>query len=297
MDSLSHFSEAVSDDDRSERIYRGEILVFQNVPALRRLAGMADQLLRETFDDADPPYAQGVFPCDAYLGRVDALQKRFKKDPQVTGLLRAALEHVGADLEKTYWDRIHFRVVPYGSTHSSYQTRTLHYHRDTWASNVYQQVNWWTPVYPVTIHNTVALYPKYWSTPIDNSSESWDLAELRVAKRSPKTKDLPGYGYPVVPKPLEAIDTSSELRVVIEPGDLLCFSAAHLHATVPNDSGAARFSMEFRTVYLDDLLCGRGAPNVDGHAPRVATSWFRHILTGTSLDTVLHPIDTATTAV
>ncbi len=41
------------------------------------------------------------------------------------------------------------------------------------------------------------------------------------------------------------------------------FSAAQLHSTVPNTSGRTRFSVDFRTVHLDDVTAGTGAPNVD----------------------------------
>jgi hypothetical protein len=32
---------------------------------------------------------------------------------------------------------------------------------------------------------------------------------------------------------------------------------------VPNNSGLTRFSIDFRTVFEDDLLKGNGAPDVD----------------------------------
>jgi hypothetical protein len=86
-----------------------------------------------------------------------------------------------------------------------------------------------------------------------------------------------------VPEPTERVDRSAELRIVIEPRDLLCFSGAHLHASVPNTSGQTRFSVEVRTVLLDDIVAGRGAPNLDGRAPRVPLEWFRRIPDGALL--------------
>ena len=41
------------------------------------------------------------------------------------------------------------------------------------------------------------------------------------------------------------------------------FSGAQLHSSVPNTSGKTRFSIDFRTVDLDDVIAKRGAPNVD----------------------------------
>lgn len=47
------------------------------------------------------------------------------------------------------------------------------------------------------------------------------------------------------------------------PGGVIQFSAAHLHSTVPNTSGRARYSIDFRTVHVDDVSGRKGAPNVD----------------------------------
>ena len=74
----------------------------------------------------------------------------------------------------------------------------------------------------------------------------------------------------LVPEPSEPVDTASELRLVIEPGGLLCFSGAHVHASVPNSAGVARFSAEVRTVDAGDVADDHGTPNVDGKAHRVA---------------------------
>ena len=77
--------------------------------------------------------------------------------------------------------------------------------------------------------------------------------------------------------------TASELRLIIEPGDLLCFSGAHVHAGMPNSAGVARFSVEVRAVDAGDVADDHGAPNVDGEAPRVAKDWFRHVVDDTPL--------------
>jgi hypothetical protein len=56
---------------------------------------------------------------------------------------------------------------------------------------------------------------------------------------------------------------------------------------VPNSTGVARFSVEVRTVDAGDVADDRGAPNVDGEAPRVAKDWFRHVDDDTPLTTVV----------
>lgn len=66
------------------------------------------------------------------------------------------------------------------------------------------------------------------------------------------------------PKPEEPIELDPQLRPLVEPGGLILFSAAQMHSSVPNTSGRTRFSIDFRTVHLNDAESVGGAPNLDG---------------------------------
>lgn len=112
-----------------------------------------------------------------------------------------------------------------------------------------------------------------------NSSAEWDFLKLRSAGAE---------GYPQMPvfSPPDAESAAAwqdklrrdALPVVIEPGDLLALSGAHLHGSVPNCSGVARLSSEWRLVDETDLRGGHGAVNCDGGAPRTEEPlrWFGH---------------------
>jgi len=41
------------------------------------------------------------------------------------------------------------------------------------------------------------------------------------------------------------------------------FSGAQLHSSVPKTSSKTRFSIDLRTVHVDDVANGLGAPNID----------------------------------
>jgi len=276
MSVLRVVSGALEDGTRRESVYGGDLLVFKKVPLMEEFCAFADALIREVFRTGDPVRAQFELCRDEYLSKVEALQKRFRKDDAARELFLAALGHVGVDLRRTFWDRLYLRVSPHGEEYSSRRTAKLGFHRDTWASNVYAQTNWWAPIYPISPGRTMAFYGEYWEKPLKNTSGEWDLEEIRAGRSS----------APVVPEPTETVDTTSELRPVIEPGDLLCFSGAHLHASVPNTTGVARFSVEVRTADAEDAADGRGAPNVDGEAPRVASGWFHHVGDGTPLPAI-----------
>ena len=72
-----------------------------------------------------------------------------------------------------------------------------------------------------------------------------------------------------------------QIRVVLPVGGILIFSGAQMHSTVPNTSGKTRFSIDFRTVHLDDVISKGGAPNIDSAC------------TGTSLGDFLRASDLA----
>ena len=57
-----------------------------------------------------------------------------------------------------------------------------------------------------------------------------------------------------------------------------------LHTSIPNSSGRARYSVDFRTVDAGDLLAGRGAPLVDAHCTGTAIRDFRNVADESSFD-------------
>jgi hypothetical protein len=279
MPSIHLLSQPISDAERGALIFDGDLIVFKNVPPLAELCTVTDELIRTALRTSQPRhYPAGQERDEAAANNLE-LRRRFRSDPHVPRLTRQTLEHVGVDASRTYWDQFHLRVataaeIPPDSGH-------IGVHRDTWSSNVYAQTNWWTPIYSVSAHSTIALYPSYWSVPVPNTSAQWDLEEIREQRRALRSRA--GVDVQLVPEPTATIDRHGELRMALEAGDLLCFSGAHLHASVPNTSGLTRFSMEMRTVCVDDMRAGRAAPNVDGAAPRVATSWFRSLTDGSRL--------------
>jgi hypothetical protein len=261
----------LEDERRSEALFGGDLLIFKDVAPLQRFSMLARELLMAVFGNA-PQHAQFDLSPEEFTARARDLVERCRRHPAALQGFREVLRHVGVDLDRTYWDWLHLRIQP----HQDFtEAGTLGYHRDTWSSNIDAQTNWWTPVLPITRERTIALYPAYWSRPLANTSASWDLQRVRE--------------MPLVPRPSEPVVADSEVRIVIEPGDLLCFSGAHLHASVPNTSGATRFSVEVRTVTADDVRARRGAPNVDGEAPRVAWRWFRGITSSASLADLAEP--------
>lgn len=273
-------SGSLDDALRRGLIYEGSLLVFKDVEPMLRLCEFTDGLVREALDTPDPVRAQFDLAPEDYEEKVGELQKRYMKNESAKSLFREALESVGVEVRRTCWDLLRLRVFPHSEELSENGIGRLGVHRDTWGSNVYAQTNWWAPIYPLAAGRTIAFYPSYWSRPIANTSADWSLEKIRATRRAGDSS------VSLVPKPVEPVDPVSELRVVIELGDLLCFSGAHLHVGAPNSTGVARFSIETRTVDAEDAASGIGAPNVDGAAPEAHPEWFSYVENGAALSVV-----------
>jgi len=254
-----------SDLQRREAIFAGRYLVNASSPATLALVEHAQGMIAETFSGLDPENAQTGMDVPRFVSLVGPLKTRFTNDTRTKELLRDILVEYGADLRRTYFDVPRMRVVP----HSGYLSAGVSYayeaHRDTWYSSPHCQVNYWMPIFPVTPERAMSMFPEYWDRAVPNSSDHFDYDEwCRVGRQQAATQTKTDTRKH--PLPLGPIDIRSDMRVCGMPGDMLMFSAAHLHSTAPNTSGRTRFSIDFRTLNLDDIEAGRAAPNVDCRA-------------------------------
>jgi hypothetical protein len=259
------FNPTGDDAARRAQLFSGTILLQSSTTASRALCSFAQGVVQESFGSSDPEHAQEQLSVEEFIALVAPMKSRFTNAQQTKELIRTYLVEQGIDVEKTYFDVPRMRVVP----HSSYLSAGVSYaykaHRDIWYSSPAAQVNWWLPVWDVTVERTMAFYPSYWDRALANSSADFDYGEWVRVGRAQAVSQV-GQDTRKHPLPTEPVNDADEFRYGARMGDAIVFSAAQLHATAPNTSGATRFSMDFRTVHIDDLHSGRGAPNIDSRA-------------------------------
>jgi len=218
-------------------------------------------MIVDAFGTHDPLTAHRDLAVADYVAILKHLKPQFTHHPRSKDLLRDVLVDLGADPSKTYFDVPKLRVVPPAAYLSAGLGYNYQPHRDTWYSAPQCQNNWWTPILGNSAATGMQFHPDYWQHPAPNTSDAFDAYEWnRTSRRDAAiyVKDDPR------PHPkLASGDPGTKLRVVGEPGSLLSFSGAQLHATVPNETDTARLSIDFRTTHLDDLLTQAGPKNVD----------------------------------
>jgi hypothetical protein len=282
MTAIQTLSRPPEPDWLRDRVYAGDLLIVRGIAVVERLVAFFDRELRAAFETDSPAEAQFAMDPGAWQDLAARLRSHYRQDPRAGALMRELLTRFGLEAGCTAVDVLNLRSQPHDDSPGPDPRHTLGAHRDTWASNVYQQINWWLPIYPITPGRTITFFPAFWERPIANDSAGWDLeairAEVRSAREAGRVPDIRN-----TPDPTEALDPAGSMPVVVEPGDVLIFSGAHLHASVPNASGATRFSLELRSVDIRDAVRGRAAPNIDGQAPHTAWHWFRRLDTGERL--------------
>ncbi|MAM01906.1 MAG: hypothetical protein CMC11_06795, partial [Flavobacteriaceae bacterium] len=186
------------------------------------------------------------------------LVTNLKKIPEFKKLFKIFLKEINFFHENSYWDQFRVRVAPAQNKFSYREASRINSHRDTWGTNIHQQINWWAPISSISETNTMIFYPDYFSKPVKNSTSTWDLnTYLEHRKRE-------DFSYPSAPQLLEDLPQDARvLSVNIEPGEILCFSGCHLHSSSKEKSDNTRFSYEIRTICQDDLDNRREAPNTD----------------------------------
>jgi len=252
----------LSDEERRQRLYGGDMFVYSPRKSSSEFCALAREMSEQAFAPHDPRVAQDSLPAVEYAKILADLKPRFIHDPRAKKLISGLLADVGCDVERTYFDVPRLRTMAHGDYMNVGLALQFHPHRDTWFSAPYAQLNWWLPVYEVEPENSMAFHPKYFDQPIKNSSADYDYEEWNRTGRAQAATQIRKETRKQ-PKAEETLELAPDVRVVAPVAGLLIFSGAQMHSTVPNTTRRTRFSIDFRTVNIDDLAEGLGAPNVD----------------------------------
>lgn len=239
----------------SKALFTGELPVFETLAGFAALSARA-RLLVETHFGPNPQSAEARMTPRDFRAAAGAARRAVRDDAEIDALWTTTLAEIGYQPEEVRRDRMRLRVVPAGETARSRFVRPLPVHRDSWGSGIMAQVNWWAPLYPLDQRATMLVWPEAFERPVANTAGDWEYERLL---------DGDELDYPLLPVATQA-PPGEAVPVLIEPGMLLGFAAAHLHGSVADARAPTRFGLDTRTVWEGDLESCRGAPNVDGGA-------------------------------
>jgi hypothetical protein len=252
----------LTDASRRAALYRGALVVYPPRATTRALCEFARGMIETAFAGLDPEQAHLELPVERYAQILSELKPAFIHHPESKRLIRELLRDFGCDAERTYFDVPRMRSSTPGGYLTTGIAYAFHPHRDTWYSAPQCQLNWWLPIGDLTADNGLGFHPQYWVRPIKNGSRHYNYAEWNRVSRFDAAKHI-GSDTRVQPRAEEPFDSSDEIRPLFRAQGMIIFSGAQMHSSVTNTTARTRFSIDFRTVHLDEVESGGGAPNID----------------------------------
>jgi len=258
-----YLDSSFTDDQRRRALYQGQLFVYSPRKASLALCELAREMIKEAFAPLDPLTAQKELSVERYAEILGKLKPAFIHHPDSKRHIQSLLAEVGCDPARTYFDVPRMR----SSTSDNYLTTGIAYawhpHRDTWYSAPPSQINWWIPIYDLASENAMAFHPRYFTEAVPNDSHGYNYYKWNQSHRGQHVTQFVKEDPRPLPRPSGPVELEPQVRLLCPVGGLIVFSGAQLHSSVPNTSGVTRFSIDFRTVNLDDALGRLGAPNVD----------------------------------
>jgi hypothetical protein len=256
-----YFDPEQSDEERRQRLYAGDIVVLSPTPGTRALVSLARAMLEEAFAPHDPRNVHNHMTPESAAALLAKLKPDFIHHHECKKLIPTIMAEHDVDLSKLYFDVPRLRSAYPSHFLSSGIAYAFHPHRDTWYSAPMCQINWWIPIYSLDPNNSMAFYPRYIEEPVKNDSEIYNYYEWNTKNRAAAAQHVK-QDTREQPKPRQELDPLN-MRYLPPPAGVVVFSGAQLHETVPNTTNLTRYSIDFRTVHLDDVRARRGARNLD----------------------------------
>jgi len=264
-----------------ETLYAGNLVVLTRLQSVADFVDHTREQLTELFKPHDPEHAHEHFDPAQMAKILGPWKPGFIHSERSKTLVRKIIEEAGFPAEYTHYDLPKPRTsFPVGHLTTGVAF-AFPWHRDVWYSAPAQQINWWLPIFAAREDNSMSFDLPSFDRAVPNSSDTFDYYRnnaQRLTTAAQVTKEQQARPGALNHKPVQ------DLVVLPAPGAVLLFSGAQLHTSIPNTSGRARYSVDFRTVDARDLQAGRGAPLVDAHCTGTAIRDFYNVADGSAFD-------------
>lgn len=268
-------------DALRQALYDGNLVVMTRLRAVRDFVEYVREQLTELFRPHDPEHAHEHFDPAEMAKILGSWKPHLIHADRSRSLVCEVIREAGLPAEYTHYDLPKPRTSFPAGHLTTGVAFAFPWHRDVWYSAPAQQLNWWLPIFAARPDNSMSFDLENFDRAVSNTSDTFDYYQnntLRLTTATQVKQERQARPSAVDHNPLH------DLVVLPPPGGILLFSGAQLHTSIPNTSGRARYSVDFRTVDARDLLTGRGAPLIDVHCTGTAIRDFLNVADGSAFD-------------
>ena len=257
-----------------KNIFSGKIIVFKNLVLVKEIIEYVNFLFKRYSNNMKLINFMNIENHIDYTeinNKFIKFQNKIKKSQQIKIKFKHIINYLNFNECETFSDQICLRFNPGKEKKQIGNLNFINAHRDTWASNLFEQINWWFPLFDIEDENSLFFYPNYFNKSIKNNSNIWTFEKYKNNKKK----------YISTPIITEEINELEKFVVKIDKGDILCFSGHHLHGS--NLGELNRMNLESRTISLGDKRNYIIPKNLDGKYNDKKKNWFKNLNNETSL--------------
>ena len=156
------------------QIFEGKIFIIKNNEFILRIIDLVKKILNIHLSKEENSF---LFKNKDSTTNFSNLRKRFfecqklvKQNNEIKIEFKKFLKLLDFNISNTKSDLICVRYIK-SNDFSIGNLNFVKGHRDTWASNLQEQINWWFPLNETDPSNTIYLCPDFFSQPLKNNSK------------------------------------------------------------------------------------------------------------------------------
>ena len=253
-----------------KNIFEGKILLIKNSKEILKIIELTEQYFNYLFNTGITNSEKLKINYNKENSIFfEIIQNRIKFCKLIRKCFAKFLSQIELDIQSTFMDYITFRYSPASSMKNIGTLIPTPAHRDTWASNIFNQINFWFPTHNVSDRNSIFFVPKYFQKRVSNNSDEWSFYRYK------KTKEFLSTPVSNIKFPQNQIVSFN-----VKKGEVLCFSGHHIHGSLVGESD--RLNLETRIVCENDEENYKIPVNLDAMGTVRKNKWFRNLKTGKS---------------
>lgn len=253
-----------------KNIFEGKILLIKNSKEILKIIELTEQYFNYLFNTGITNSEKLKINYNKENSIFfEIIQKRIKFCKLIRKYFANFLLQIELGIQSTFMDYITFRYSPASGMKNIGTLIPTPAHRDTWASNIFNQINFWFPTHNVSDRNSIFFVPKYFQKRVSNNSDEWSFYRYK------KTKEFLSTPVSNIKFPQNQIVSFN-----VKKGEVLCFSGHHIHGSLVGESD--RLNLETRIVCENDEENYKIPVNLDAMGTVRKNKWFRNLKTGKS---------------
>ena len=253
-----------------KNIFEGKILLIKNSKEILKIIELTEQYFNYLFNTRITNSEKLKINYNKENSIFfEIIQNRIKFCKLIRKYFANFLLQIELGIQSTFMDYITFRYSPASGMKNIGTLIPTPAHRDTWASNIFNQINFWFPTHNVSDRNSIFFVPKYFQKRVSNNSDEWSFYRYK------KTKEFLSTPVTNIKFPQNQIVSFN-----VKKGEVLCFSGHHIHGSLVGESD--RLNLETRIVCENDEENYKIPVNLDAMGTVRKNKWFRNLKTGKS---------------